>query len=197
MKKYILLSLLICFGCSIKNPDVKFDKNDINKIVEGADSEAWCEVVYCVNGPGYTGPIKLQTFRINGEAQKVIVSGISSDSQNEYKKVKRRGVNNIKYDVFIKKLVDTGIFNMNSIDLEKLPAKENAANPWEDSFTKFPRITNFIMFYYYIRIGKEEHSFNGFDIDIFKDNRYRIIVEIFNGFFGQRLGGLKFDKLSN
>ena len=172
MKKIFFLPLLICIGCLIKYSDVKFDENEIKKIAEGADSEAWCEVVYCVNGSGYTGPIKLQTFKMKSEAQQIEYVGISSDSHNEYKKVKRRRVNNQKYNVFINKLVDAGIFNMNDIDLEKLPAKENAENPWEESFTKIPSTTNFIEFYYFIRIGERAHNIYGFEIDIYKDTRY-------------------------
>lgn len=193
MRKILLLMFLFSFGCSVNYSDVQLKENDINKLGEGADSEAWCQVVYCVNGSGYNGVIKLQTFKINNESNQLVYFGISSDSHNEYKKIEKKRISNIKLDTFIKKLEDIGIYSMTDIDLEKLPVKENADNPWEDSFYKFPRATNFIMFYYYIKINKKEHSFNGFEIDIFKDERYKKIVELFNDFFEQRLGGLKFN----
>jgi hypothetical protein len=75
-----------------------------------------------------------------------------------------------------------------------LPAKEYAENPWEDSFTKIPNVTSFIEVIYFIRIGKKEHKFFGFEINIFKNNRYKQIVELFNNYFNQKLGGIKFDK---
>lgn len=188
MKNIILLSILVCIGCSTRQSDIKLNVDDIKKIVEGADSETWCEMVYCVNGV-YSGPIKLHAFKKNGKAQQIIISGISRESQNEYKSIKKKRIENQKYDAFIKKLIDVGIFDMNDIDLTKLPAKESAENPWEDSFTQIPSATSFIEFIYFIRIGKREHKFYGFEIDIFKDGRYKKVVELFNNFFEQKLGG--------
>lgn len=192
MKKMLLLMVLFSFGCSTKYSDIEFRESDVNKLAKDSESETWCEAFHCFNGGGYTGILKLHLVHSNSKSLKFIYDGISHECNNYYKKITKFNENKTICNNFLEKLEKLGIFNMKDIEFEKLPVKENADNPWEDSFIKIPP-SSYMMFRFYIKIGKKVNKFEGGNIEIFKDDRYKKIVELFNVFFKQRLGGLKFD----
>jgi hypothetical protein len=192
MKKLLILSVLLMAGCIVKQKDIKFYSNEIDGFSKSAEFEAWCEAIHCFNGGGFKGVIKLHIIVLNNKSYKYTYNGVSHDCISSYQKINKFKVAKIQGSDFLRKLEKYGIFDMNTIDFEKFPTKEKAENPWEDNFYKIP-LTNYMLFKYFVKIGNRTHEFEGSNIEIFKDERYKKIVELFNEFFNARLGGLKFD----
>jgi|WetSurMetagenome_2_1015567.scaffolds.fasta_scaffold110488_2 hypothetical protein len=195
MKKILVLSILLMTGCIVKQKDIKFFNAEIDGFSKSAESEAWCEASYCFNGGGFKGVLKLHIIILNSKSYKYIYNGVSHDCINSYQKIDKLNEDKIKGLEFLMKLERYGIFNMNTIDFEKFPTKEKAENPWEDDFYKIP-LTDYMLFKYYVKIGNRTHEFEGSNIEIFKDERYKKVVELFNDFFKQKLGGLRFEEVS-
>ncbi len=196
MIKILILSLLLISGCVVKQKDIEFYNAEIDGFSKSAESEAWCEAIHCFNGGGFKGVLKLHIIVLKNKSYKYVYSGFSHDCTRIYHKIDKYKETKLKAVEFVSKLKRLGIFEINTIDFDKFPTKEKADNPWEDNFFEIP-LTHYILFKYFVKIGNRSHKFEGSNIEIFKDERYKKVVELFNDFFNKRLGGFEFDKIAN
>lgn len=185
---YMLVPIVLC-----ASEKFVYNEAKVAEITRGAQSEISCLSIHCVNGGGCSGVVKYHACKKDGKVFKIIYTGYTTDSMVELKNYTVSEGKIDEFDEILAELQKMGIFEMEDIDLEKLPVNELADNPWEDSFYQLPRASNFISFEYFIRCGDLKNEFFGIEIEKYRDRRYVGIVNLLNKYFKARLGCVDYD----